>query len=126
MTIFAIQTADTGKLKAFADAFHRVYRDKGPDASLDPNEVRAVLGLAVEALGQPARDFLSLVDPKNPLRPANPDEVEITCPADAGEEIKAAAALVYCYRHPSRIEPSELDDAYSALAGADVEHSPSP
>jgi hypothetical protein len=126
MTNFAIQTADTGKLKAFADAFHRVYRDKGPDASLDFNEVKAVLALAVDALGQPARDFLVLVDPKNPLRPADPDDIEITCEADACEEIKAAAALLYCYRQQDRIEASELDDAYSTLAGSDMEHSPSP
>ncbi|MCS4088457.1 hypothetical protein [Rhizobium sp. BK176] len=126
MTNFAIQTADTGKLKAFADAFHRVYRDKGPDASLDLNEVRHVLDLAVDALGQPARDFLVLVDLKNPLRPADPDDIEITCDPDACEEIKAAAALLYCYRNPDQIEASELDDAYSTLAGSDMEHSPSP
>lgn len=126
MTNFAIHTADTGKLKAFAEAFHRAYRDKGPDASIDMDEVKEVLALAVDALGQPARDFLSLVDPKNPLRPADPDDIEITYETDACEEIKAAAALLYCFRHPDRIEASELDDAYLTLAGSDMEHSPSP
>jgi hypothetical protein len=126
MTNFTIQTADTGKLKAFAEAFHRVYRDKGPDASIDMDEIKAVLALAVDAIGQPARDFLSLVDQENPLRPADPDDIEITCDPDACEEIKAAAALLYCYRHPDQIEASELDDAYSTLAGSDMEHSPSP
>jgi hypothetical protein len=126
MANFAIQTADTGKLKAFADAFHRAYRDKGPDASIDMDEVKAALALAVDALGQPARDFLALVDPKNPLRSVDPDDIEITCDQNSCDEIKAAAALLYCYRHPDQIDASELDDAYSTLAGSDMEHSPSP
>lgn len=126
MADFSIHDADTGKLEAFAQAFHRLYRDKGPDASLDEDQLKTVLALAVDALGQPARDFLALVDPLNPLRPGDPDEVEITCPACSSDEIKAAVALVSCYRHPDDIGFPELDGAYSTLASNDIEHSPSP
>ncbi|MCV9964202.1 hypothetical protein OIU34_20160 [Pararhizobium sp. BT-229] len=126
MTEFAIHDADARKLEVFAQAFHRLYRDKGPDASMDREEVREVIDLAVDALGQPARDFMALVDPLSPIRAANPDEVEITCTARACDEVKAAVALVSCYRHHEQIAGSELDDAYSTLASSDMEHSPSP
>ncbi|MDW9481792.1 hypothetical protein GOB57_24395 [Sinorhizobium meliloti] len=126
MTEFAIQDADAAKLEVFASAFHRLYAGKGPDAALNRNSARKVADLAVDALGQPARDFMAMVDPLNPLRPKDPDDLRITYPAEAGDEIKAAVALVYCYRHPEQIDVSELDDAYSMLASSDMENSPSP
>lgn len=126
MTEFAIHDADPTKLGEFASAFHNLYAGKGPDAALDRNEVKKVADLAVDALGQTAREFMALVDPANPLRPSDLDDLQITYPPEAGDEVKAAVALVYCYRHPHQIEVSELDDAYSALASSDMEHSPSP
>ena len=93
---------------------------------MDGNELKKVLSLAVDALGQQALEFLALVDPPNPLRAADPDEVEFTCPACSCDEIKAAVALVSCYRHPDEIGFSDLDGAYSTLASNDIEHSPSP
>lgn len=126
MTEFAIHDADPTKLGVFASAFHSLYADKGPDVALDRSEVRKVAELAVDALGQPAREFMALVDPTNPLRPADLDDLQITYPPSAGDELKAAVALVYCYRHPDQIEVSELDEAYSTLASSDMEHSPSP
>jgi hypothetical protein len=126
MTDFAINDADPTKLKVFASAFHQLYADKGPDTELDQSEVRKVMALAIDALGPPALEFMVLVDPDNPRRPPDLEDLQITYRPDASDEVKAAVALVYCYRHPNQIAVSELDDAYSTLASSDMEHSPSP
>ena len=126
MQIFEITNTDNAKLEAFANAFHRVYLDKGPDAELDLNAVQAVLHLAVEGLGLGARAFLATMSPLNPARPADLDSVSIVYPDDACEKVKSAAALVFSYRHPESVVASELDDAYSALAATDFGHVPSP
>jgi hypothetical protein len=126
MTVFVINDVDNLKISAFAQAFHELYRDKGPESDLDGNDLDVVLSLAVDALGEPAREFMFLVNPSNAERASNGDVVEITCPACSSDELKAAVALVSCYRYPDKIEITKLDEAYSTLASNDMEHSPSP
>jgi hypothetical protein len=126
MTDFMIKEADALKLVVFAEAFHRLYLDKGLEEAMDRNDVQSVMNLAVDALGPPAREFVRLIGLTNLETPSVPDVFSLSCEEGASPEIKSAVALVYCFRHLGKIDQLELDDAYSALASSDIEHSPSP
>nr|WP_250808469.1 hypothetical protein [Neorhizobium tomejilense] len=126
MRQYTITDTDPALLEAFEAAFHALYADKGPEASLDKDDMRHVLDLAVEGLGKPARDFLAHVSSPDVVHPVGLNTVKLSYPDDACEKVRSAAALVFSYRDPDTVSASEVDDAYAALAATDFGHSPSP
>lgn len=126
MRYFEITTTDKAKLNAYSDAFHDLYIDKGPDAPLDWSEVHRLLSLAADGLGPKAHEFLSECSPLNPARPTDLDDVALSFPDTACEQVRSAAALVYSYRRPEDVNLEDLDAAFALLAGGDIGHAPDP
>jgi hypothetical protein len=110
-------------LEAFAQAFHGLYAEKGPDDPFDPAAVRSVVELAIDGLGPAAR---RLAESNSTLRPEAKPAEYIVCPASASCTVRSAVLMVFGHRDPFGIAANEIDDAYATLAGAVLGRCPSP
>lgn len=108
-------------LGEFADLLRQAY-DNGAknNATMDWNDVQSAVEKAAEAFGDEGLAFQFAAEA------GFEDEPKVTFPADASWETRAAAQLLFAYRHPDSVEWEDVDLAFEILLQADVERGVKP
>ena len=103
---------DHGALSAFAEAFHRLYADKGPLSVVDRNSLVPLVELAAVALGHPGKGGGS--------------QGGWIKDGVVSARLRSAAALLEAMDRAGGVEITEVDGAYAILAAQELGRSPHP